>query len=146
MLIDRSYRWFVLKPGMSDKGQGIRMFSTEDELYGRSHLTCVASVLISYLLQSTAIFESFEPESDDEEEEDEEEDDAPEKLSAGQDAEQIERMKKLALQDFPEDEESVGSEQVESDEEEDGTGVQTSQLRHFVIQVRRSQRLSVNVC
>jgi tubulin--tyrosine ligase len=26
-------RWFVLKPGMSDKGQGIRMFSTEDELY-----------------------------------------------------------------------------------------------------------------
>jgi tubulin--tyrosine ligase len=25
-------RWFVLKPGMSDKGQGIRMFSTEDEL------------------------------------------------------------------------------------------------------------------
>lgn len=26
-------RWFVLKPGMSDKGQGIRMFSTEEELY-----------------------------------------------------------------------------------------------------------------
>lgn len=30
---DLTRRWFVLKPGMSDKGQGIRMFSTEDELY-----------------------------------------------------------------------------------------------------------------
>lgn len=26
-------RWFILKPGMSDKAQGIRMFSTEEELY-----------------------------------------------------------------------------------------------------------------
>jgi tubulin--tyrosine ligase len=94
-------------------------------------------VLTSSPFQSTAIFESFEPESDDEEEEDEDED-APEKLSAGQDAEQIERMKKLALQDFPEDEDTQGSEQAESDDEEDGTGVQTSQLRHFVIQVRQS--------
>lgn len=43
-------------------------------------------------------------------------------------------MKELALKDFPEDESVEHQEQ--SDEEEDGgTGVQTSQLRHFVIQV-----------
>jgi tubulin--tyrosine ligase len=38
--------WWILKPGMSDRGQGIRLFSTEEEL--------------------TAIFEEWDPESDDE--------------------------------------------------------------------------------
>ncbi|CAK9785935.1 hypothetical protein CC85DRAFT_309024 [Cutaneotrichosporon oleaginosum] len=38
--------WFILKPGFADKGQGIRLFSTADEL--------------------RAIFEEFEPPSDDE--------------------------------------------------------------------------------
>ena len=49
-------------------------------------------------------------------------------------------MKKLALKDFPDDEGSLDTRQAEdSDEEEaEGTGVQTSQLRHFVIQVRKS--------
>ncbi|KAF8542472.1 tubulin-tyrosine ligase family-domain-containing protein [Trichophaea hybrida] len=37
--------WWILKPGMSDRGQGIRLFSTTDEL--------------------TEIFESFEEDSDD---------------------------------------------------------------------------------
>lgn len=46
--------WWILKPGMSDRGQGIRLFSSEEEL--------------------TAIFEEWDPESDEEEEE--EEDDA----------------------------------------------------------------------
>lgn len=41
--------WWILKPGMSDRGQGIRLFSTEEEL--------------------TAIFEEWDPESDDEDEE-----------------------------------------------------------------------------
>lgn len=45
--------WWILKPGMSDRGQGIRLFSSEEEL--------------------TSIFEEWDPESDDEEEE---EDDA----------------------------------------------------------------------
>lgn len=40
--------WWILKPGMSDRGQGIRLFSSEEEL--------------------TAIFEEWEPASDDEEE------------------------------------------------------------------------------
>lgn len=41
--------WWILKPGMSDRGQGIRLFSTEEEL--------------------TAIFEEWDPPSDDEDEE-----------------------------------------------------------------------------
>ncbi|GHJ86777.1 hypothetical protein NliqN6_3179 [Naganishia liquefaciens] len=107
-------KWFVLKPGMSDKGNGIRMFSTEDDL--------------------TAIFESFEPESDEEDENDD--DDTLERLSTELNEDEIRRMKKLALKDFPDDEGSLDTRQAEdSDEEEaEGTGVQTSQLRHFVIQ------------
>jgi hypothetical protein len=48
--------WWILKPGMSDRGQGIRLFSSEQEL--------------------TSIFEEWDPESDDEDEEDEDEQDA----------------------------------------------------------------------
>ncbi|USP74046.1 uncharacterized protein yc1106_01320 [Curvularia clavata] len=40
--------WWILKPGMSDRGQGIRLFSSEQEL--------------------TEIFEEWDPESDDENE------------------------------------------------------------------------------
>ncbi|KAJ9119553.1 hypothetical protein QFC22_003262 [Naganishia vaughanmartiniae] len=90
-------KWFVLKPGMSDKGQGIRMFSTEDEL--------------------TAIFESFEPESDEEEEEDESEDE-DEKITGSQDQEAINKMKELAMKDFPDDESDDAPEEDASDEED----------------------------
>jgi tubulin--tyrosine ligase len=48
--------WWILKPGMSERGQGIRLFSTEEEL--------------------TAIFEEWDPESDEEEEDDDGEADA----------------------------------------------------------------------
>lgn len=41
--------WWILKPGMSDRGQGIRLFSSEEEL--------------------TEIFEEWDPPSDDEDEE-----------------------------------------------------------------------------
>ncbi|CAO2648110.1 Nn.00g090320.m01.CDS01 [Neocucurbitaria sp. VM-36] len=41
--------WWILKPGMSERGQGIRLFSSEEEL--------------------TSIFEEWDPESDEEEEE-----------------------------------------------------------------------------
>ncbi|KAF9697167.1 hypothetical protein EKO04_004742 [Ascochyta lentis] len=70
--------WWILKPGMSDRGQGIRLFSSEEEL--------------------TAIFEEWDPESDDEEEEDARSD-------AGRDS-----------------------------EKDEGNGIITSQLRHFVAQ------------
>ncbi|KAJ4350112.1 uncharacterized protein N0V89_008733 [Didymosphaeria variabile] len=46
--------WWILKPGMSERGQGIRLFSSEEEL--------------------TRIFEGWDPESDDEEEEGEDDD------------------------------------------------------------------------
>lgn len=150
-------RWFVLKPGMSDKGQGIRMFSTEEELYvtaftDRGWQAAYAFfwpyIVLLLTDRRTAIFESFEPESDEEEEEeedeDEDEDDNVEKLSLGQDPEEIKKMKELALQDFPDDESIEDPESTSSEKEgEDiGTGVQTSQLRHFVIQVGGSRSLS----
>lgn len=43
--------WWILKPGMSERGQGIRLFSSEEEL--------------------TEIFEEWDPESSDEEDEEE---------------------------------------------------------------------------
>lgn len=46
-------QWWILKPGMSDRGQGIRLFSTEEEL--------------------TSIFEEWDSPSDDEEEDDDDE-------------------------------------------------------------------------
>ncbi|KNG49394.1 tubulin-tyrosine ligase [Stemphylium lycopersici] len=64
--------WWILKPGMSDRGQGIRLFSSEQEL--------------------TEIFEEWDPESDDEDGEDEDEDadarsDAPASDLKGEDDE-----------------------------------------------------------
>lgn len=55
-LAEDQRQWWILKPGMSDRGQGIRLFSTMDELQ--------------------AIFDGWEedrPESDDEDEDEEEE-------------------------------------------------------------------------
>ena len=81
-------RWFLCKPAMSDKGQGIRLFSSRAEL--------------------EEIFEEMEEEeSEDGIGEEEEEDDI-----------------------------ETEGEQAEREEEEEA-GVQTSQLRHFVIQVSR---------
>lgn len=47
--------WWILKPGMSERGQGIRLFSSEEEL--------------------TSIFEEWDPPSDDEEEEEDDDED-----------------------------------------------------------------------
>lgn len=49
-------QWWILKPGMSDRGQGIRLFSSEEEL--------------------TSIFEEWDPESDDEDEDEDEDKDS----------------------------------------------------------------------
>ncbi|KAL5120712.1 hypothetical protein ACEQ8H_001461 [Pleosporales sp. CAS-2024a] len=46
---EKEREWWILKPGMSDRGQGIRLFSSEEEL--------------------TEIFEEWDPPSSDEEEE-----------------------------------------------------------------------------
>jgi tubulin--tyrosine ligase len=81
--------WWILKPGMSDRGQGIRLFSSEEEL--------------------TEIFEEWDPPSDDEEEDDEED----EAAHSGDEAD------------------TSGPTFEDND---DGTGIMTSQLRHFVAQ------------
>ncbi|KAL4884697.1 survival protein sure-like phosphatase/nucleotidase [Aspergillus karnatakaensis] len=52
-LPDNEKEWWILKPGMSDRGQGIRLFNSEDQL--------------------REIFEEWEVDSDEEDEEDEDE-------------------------------------------------------------------------
>ncbi|CAG5150207.1 uncharacterized protein ALTATR162_LOCUS2584 [Alternaria atra] len=76
--------WWILKPGMSERGQGIRLFSSEEEL--------------------TSIFEEWDPESDDEEEED-----------ARSDA-------------------GIPTDDQRKQPDEEGNGIITSQLRHFIAQ------------
>ncbi|WVW87061.1 hypothetical protein I302_109118 [Kwoniella bestiolae CBS 10118] len=114
--------WYILKPGFADRAQGIRMFSTEDEL--------------------RAIFEEFEPPSSDEEDYEDDEDeqehaDENEQIPQGVDGMIDMLAKKAAELGFNGDEEDDRHINLDGDEEEDeddGTGVMTSQLRHFVIQ------------
>ncbi|KAI4917769.1 hypothetical protein J4E85_009861 [Alternaria conjuncta] len=86
--------WWILKPGMSERGQGIRLFSSEREL--------------------TEIFEEWDPESDDEEEEEDEDEEGHARSDAGGGGENGERK--------------------EVQEKEEGNGIITSQLRHFIAQ------------
>ena len=51
---EKSLEWWILKPSMSDRGQGIRLFSTMEQLQG--------------------IFDEWEPEEEDDEDEDDDED------------------------------------------------------------------------
>lgn len=53
LLDDGGKEWWILKPGMSERGQGIRLFSSEDEL--------------------KAIFEEWDPPSDDDDDDDDDE-------------------------------------------------------------------------
>jgi hypothetical protein len=80
-----------------------------------------------------SIFGGFEPESDDEEDEDEGEEKGAE--YDGLIEEERQRIERLAIQDFPDDEPFEASGTAESEPEDLDTGVRTSQLRHFVIQV-----------
>lgn len=91
-------QWFILKPGFADRAQGIRLFSTEDEM--------------------RAIFEEFEPPSDDEDEEDSDADSDAGSNDGREDLAQ--RTERMGLGD--------------DSDEEGGTAVMTSHLRHFVIQ------------
>nr|XP_019043683.1 cytoplasmic protein [Kwoniella bestiolae CBS 10118]OCF22613.1 cytoplasmic protein [Kwoniella bestiolae CBS 10118] len=69
--------WYILKPGFADRAQGIRMFSTEDELR---------------------------------------------------------KAAELGFNGDEEDDRHINLDGDEEEDEDDGTGVMTSQLRHFVIQ------------
>lgn len=92
-----------------------------------------------------AIFEEFEPPSSDEEDDDGDEDDDEDEQESG-DAQQpaqsgvdgmidMSAKKAVELGFNGEDDRDVDKEKY--GDEEEGTSVMTSQLRHFVIQVRR---------
>jgi hypothetical protein len=105
-------------------------------------------VLIERRSFRVSIFEGFEPESDEEDEQEEEhENPETEEQASGLSKKERERIEQLAIQDFPDDE--PFEPEPESEPEETGTGIQTSQLRHFVIQVSlsgwRPSRSSLNV-
>ncbi|KAI7159445.1 TTL-domain-containing protein [Hortaea werneckii] len=106
--------WWILKPGMSDRGQGIRLFSSEEELQG--------------------IFKEWDPPSDDEEEEEDDEEgegcfsgdekdapDGPTSLANGEKNTSIETS-------------NEGGDGRGGDDEDEGNGIITSQLRHFIAQ------------
>jgi tubulin---tyrosine ligase len=84
--LDKGDKWMILKPGMADRGMGVRLFHTKEEL--------------------ESIFEEFEDEESDD-------DDGGQQMRRRDDEE----------------------------DEEPGTRIATSQLRHFVIQVRRTNEL-----
>jgi tubulin---tyrosine ligase len=84
--------WWILKPGMSDRGQGIRLFSTMQELQ--------------------EIFEEWEEGMPDSDEEDDDDDEAD--------------TKSTNPLDMPSANSSGG--------DEEGDGIMTSHLRHFVAQ------------
>lgn len=113
-------QWFILKPGFADRAQGIRLFSTEEEMRD--------------------IFEEFEPPSSDEEDDDEDDDDESDEDSDAEEPSSRpgaegresgvleEQTRKLALGD------GDGDGDDSDDEGNGGTAVMTSHLRHFVIQ------------
>jgi hypothetical protein len=80
--------------------------------YSQQRQNCTYDIEVRVLMSRQAIFEEFEEESSDEEDEDEDQDEDG----------LIEKTRGIDLDDDEENEES-------------GTGVLTSQLRHFVIQV-----------
>ncbi|GFZ49792.1 hypothetical protein JCM24511_07195 [Saitozyma sp. JCM 24511] len=113
-------QWFILKPGFADRAQGIRMFSTEDELQ--------------------QIFLDFEPPSSDEEEEEEEEEVEQEVRPTRRDSlthsgpGRPGRGVEDDINDMAAKAAGLEVEDEGSDEGHIGTGVMISQLRHFVIQ------------
>lgn len=101
------------------------MFSTEEELYVSVGLCLLAEQLMN--VNRRAIFESFESSSSDENDEEDSDENETEGGDVGE--EEPEMSDRNA---FPS---KVGHDGGVSEDEEDGTGVMTSQLRFFVIQV-----------
>ena len=102
--------WWILKPGMSERGQGIRLFSSEEEL--------------------RRIFEGWDPESEDEDEDEDAEDDDGEGAQHSGDDDDEDR-------DVPDRSSNVatpGPAPAAQQQQNDRTGVITSQLRHFIAQ------------
>ncbi|TKA77369.1 hypothetical protein B0A49_01508 [Cryomyces minteri] len=94
--------WWILKPSMSDKGQGIRLFSTEEEL--------------------TAIFESWEEEGSEHLDNDSCENDGHSSEKSG-----LAITNGIALN-------GTNTDPDDANKDDEGNGVVTSQLRHFIAQ------------
>lgn len=98
--------WWILKPGMSERGQGVRLFSSEEELRG--------------------IFEGWDPVDSEEEEEEEVEDDGDGPQHSGGDDDDDDHLNETkASKQHP---------ATNGGEDKNTTGIITSQLRHFVAQ------------
>ena len=103
--------WWILKPGMGDGGQGIRLFSSEEEL--------------------KAIFEEWE------EDEEEEEEDEKEEIEDTDDGKNNDISEKRTGDDIPVTGDAIGDDNSLKDEKTsifNSNGIITSQLRHFVAQ------------
>ena len=105
--------WWILKPSMGDGGQGIRLFSSEEEL--------------------KAIFEEWE----EDEEEEEEEEDEDEEIEDTDDGQNDDISEKRIGDDIPVTGDAIGNDNSLKDEKTsifNSNGIITSQLRHFVAQ------------
>lgn len=78
--------WFILKPGMSDKGQGIRLFSSPDEL--------------------REIFEEMESDSEDEDEDEEEDEDGDEDQKSREEKKELDHEEDDEQEEHDDDEET----------------------------------------
>ncbi|KAI6803943.1 hypothetical protein KC332_g15603 [Hortaea werneckii] len=104
--------WWILKPGMSDRGQGIRLFSSEEELQG--------------------IFEEWDPPSDDEEDEDMDEDEGP--FSGDESDAKNDSTSRINGNENSSVKSSSKGDSGGGDDGDEGNGIITSQLRHFIAQ------------
>ncbi|KAI6803757.1 hypothetical protein KC360_g476 [Hortaea werneckii] len=104
--------WWILKPGMSDRGQGIRLFSLEEELQG--------------------IFEEWDPPSDDEEDEDEDEDEG--RFSGDESDAKNASTSRIDGNENSSVKSSANGDSGGGEDEDEGNGIITSQLRHFIAQ------------
>ena len=104
--------WWILKPGMSDGGNGIRLFSSLEDL--------------QEIFEEWDEDTDFVPDSDEDDEDDDNEDDDDNDDEGDGDAatEGDEVNQEVNSQD----------ESLDEDEDEDEVGAMTSQLRHFIVQ------------
>jgi tubulin--tyrosine ligase len=101
--------WWILKPGMSDRGNGIRLFSSLEDL--------------QEVFEGWDDDSDFMPDSDEDNEEEEYDDDDGQDTDATTES-GVDQEANSPVESLDEDE----------DEDEDEVGAMTSQLRHFIVQ------------
>ena len=109
--------WWILKPGMSDGGNGIRLFSSLEELQG--------------IFEEWDSDSDFEPGSDEEEDDDDDDDNNDD---ADEDAEEGSNAPDDDLEDDLGGDKYEQSQPLDQDSDDDEAGAMTSKLRHFIVQ------------